>query len=76
MRKEIIKMIKCPNCGSTAQVCIEDHETFVWKDTLSIYLTYKCGCGCKFSTKTEVDRNNEKLYEINLKKGVDKLNPL
>ena len=57
-------MIKCPSCGSTAQVWIDDHETFVWRNTLSIYLTYKCGCGCKFVTRVQVDRDNEKLYEI------------
>ena len=38
--------IKCPNCGSTAQV------TLVWEDT-DVYGTihtreYECGCGCTF----------------------------
>ena len=57
-------MTKCPSCGSTAQVRIDEHETFVWRNTLSTYLTYKCGCGCKFITRVQVDRNNEKFYEI------------
>lgn len=40
-------MIKCPNCGSTAQV------GWVWSDD-NIYDTerssdYVCGCGCEFS---------------------------
>lgn len=42
-------MIKCPNCGSTAQV----------KETFSNYSTslkaqcnsYECGCGCLFQTR-------------------------
>lgn len=59
-----MKVIKCPNCGSTSQVRIDDHETYVWKKIVSIYLTYKCGCGCKFATKIVVDRNNENFYEI------------
>lgn len=61
--------MKCPNCGSTAQVRIDDHETYVWRDALSVYLTYKCGCGCKFVTRVEADRSNEKFFEIIEKKG-------
>lgn len=40
-------MIKCPKCGSTAQVkvvwgdCVEDLSTYLYKE-------YKCGCGCHF----------------------------
>lgn len=45
--------IKCPNCGSTAQV----------KETFSNYSTslnaqcnsYKCGCGCLFSKREYPD---------------------
>ena len=57
-------MTKCPNCGSTAQVYIYYHETYVWKDKVSVYLTYRCGCGCKFVTRIQTDRDNEKIYEI------------
>ena len=56
--------MKCPNCGSTAQVRINDHETYIWKDIVTVYLTYTCGCGCKFTTRIEVDRSNEKFFEI------------
>lgn len=39
-------MIKCPNCGSTAQVSL------VWMDedgyTNEHYREYICGCGCVF----------------------------
>lgn len=50
-------MIKCPNCGSSAQV------TCIWVDTdlytSAQYKEYECGCGCHFlatfeHTKTEI----------------------
>ena len=55
-------MIKCPNCGSTAQVYLDDYETYIWKDIVSIYLTYKCGCGYKFATRLEINRSEENFY--------------
>ena len=55
-------MIRCPNCGSSAQVRIDDHQTFVWKDTVSLYLIYTCGCGYKFVTRLQIDRDKEQLY--------------
>ena len=64
-------VMNCPNCGLETQVYIDNHETFVWKDILSIYLTYKCGCGCKFVTNIKIDKSNEKFYEI-IEKPLDK----
>ena len=55
--------MKCPNCGSTAQIRIEYHDTYVWQNLVSIYLTYKCGCGCRFTSRLEVDRSEEKFFE-------------
>lgn len=55
--------MKCPNCNSTAQVCLVDHETYIWKDNISIYLNYKCDCGCRFTSKLEVNRSEEKIYK-------------
>lgn len=57
-------MIKCPKCGSTAQPRAIDHQSFVWKFSVSVYLTYECGCGCKFATRLEADRENEKFYGL------------
>lgn len=43
-------MIKCPNCGSTAQVkhigfdVLETEKVGVWESVDE----YKCGCGCEF----------------------------
>ena len=45
-------MIKCPNCGSSAQV------ELVWVDsdmyTSAHYKQYACGCGCDFVVTFEV----------------------
>lgn len=37
-------MIKCPNCGSTAQV---KHIGQVWGEDTAIR-KFQCGCGCEF----------------------------
>lgn len=48
--------IKCPNCGSTAQV------ELVWADRSSYSTThtkeYECGCGCHFEVIFEVKTTN------------------
>ena len=55
-------MIRCPNCGSTAQVELvwEDRSSY---DTESVK-EYVCGCGCHFEaiftlTKTSILNKNE-----------------
>jgi len=53
-------MIKCPHCGSTAQVrktynpTVSDNEEILTEG-------YICGCGCHFSV--EYKRNDEGLWE-------------
>lgn len=46
-------MIKCPNCGSTAQV----KETFShWSAIVNAYCrAYQCECGCLFNTRAYPD---------------------
>lgn len=39
-------MIKCPNCGSTAQVRVTKKYWSQISD--SEYIHYQCGCGCVF----------------------------
>lgn len=59
-------MIKCPNCGSTAQV----------RETFSNYSTsikaqcnsYQCGCGCLFHTRTYPDGRTYGEWHIKNKK--------
>lgn len=53
-------MIKCPNCGSTAQLMMRDSEHFLWRDQITIYITYSCGCGHTFVTKETYERDEEK----------------
>lgn len=53
-------MIKCPNCGSTAQHKPIDHECVLWYDRVTLYVTYTCGCGWKFCTREVLPRDKEK----------------
>ena len=57
-------MIKCPNCGSTAQPYIED-VNFEYDETIaSVMYSYKCGCGKRFSTITiYISKLGEQLIE-------------
>ena len=51
-KEEDAEMVKCPNCGSTAQPKlqkIEEQEISCY--TIEVTRTYKCGCGEVFTTK-------------------------
>jgi hypothetical protein len=54
IEREVIKMIRCPNCGSTAQVkkfgnpYWSDNEEYISQD-------FKCDCGCMFERMYAVD---------------------
>ena len=57
-------MVRCPNCGSTAQFYIEDVNFEYDKTTASVMYSYKCGCGKRFSTiTTYVSELGEQLIE-------------
>ena len=45
-------MIKCPNCGSTAQVQYKAERKDIYNNT--IHEMYSCGCGCDFHRVVEV----------------------
>ena len=45
-------MIKCPNCGSTAQVRIGEPSLSDNKEIIT--LPCECGCGCHFDLEYEV----------------------
>ena len=45
-------MIKCPNCGSTAQVKVIGVEFEDDPFGVIRYKDYKCGCGHLFATRT------------------------
>lgn len=47
-------MLRCPNCGSTAQLRL------MWRDeeapTRHIYKEYRCGCGTEFQVEYSVSQ--------------------
>lgn len=45
-------MIKCPNCGSSAQVELVWVDSEMYSNTH--YKQYKCGCGCDFVITFEI----------------------
>ena len=58
-------MIKCPKCGSTAQVKLvygdDLAKEIFYSDLHWIFQDYECGCGCKF----EVRWKKEGVYVTN-----------
>ena len=56
-------MIKCPNCGSTAQVKVIDVE--FEEDLCGVirYKTYKCGCGRIFLTRTYYNESSNEIID-------------
>lgn len=64
-------MIKCPDCGSTAQLRLID-VTFEGDETWAqCYRTYKCGCGCEFITYQPYRSEDDEKF---LLKEVEKRN--
>lgn len=56
-------MIKCPNCGSTAQIKYLKSKIEEDGEHIVVMRQYQCGCGKTFST----DQDYEAIYreEIN-----------
>ena len=54
-------MIKCPHCGSTAQVKREC-EPFIRKGDTTLVEGFSCGCGCHFSH--EYKRSDEGFWRL------------
>ena len=46
-------MIKCPNCGSTAQVKMG--KPTLSREKFYIILPCECGCGCRFDPYYDVE---------------------
>ena len=53
-------MIKCPNCGSTAQVKLVC-PPFISTNKQVLIEGFDCGCGCHFSI--EYQRNDSGVWE-------------
>lgn len=63
LKSEVIKMsIKCPHCGSTAQVKLS--PTARLSDNQA-YLTLgaECGCGCNFTVSYNISEYEEVYIE-------------
>ena len=58
-------MVKCPNCGSTAQPFIEDVNFEYDETTASVMYSYRCGCGKRYSTITiyETEKGEQLIEE-------------
>jgi DNA-directed RNA polymerase subunit RPC12/RpoP len=49
---EVVEMVRCPNCGSTAQPKLQEiEEQELTCYTIEVTHTYKCDCGQVFTTK-------------------------
>lgn len=40
--------MKCPNCGSSAQLKVQSTEYIEDGWEITAVRTYECGCGCRF----------------------------
>ena len=56
-------MVKCPNCGSSAQVKIIDVEFEDDPYVVVRYKTYKCGCGRIFTTRTYYEESSNEIID-------------
>ena len=54
-------MVKCPNCGSTAQVKLAC-KPFISTWTEMLTEGFSCGCGCHF--RQEYTRNDQGQWEF------------
>ena len=51
-------MIKCPNCGSSAQVKLND-DAVLNHDNGRLTVGAECGCGCQFTIECEFGAYDE-----------------
>ena len=56
-------MIKCPNCGSSAQVKVIDVEFEEDPCGAIRYKTYECGCGRLFTTRTYYEESSNEIID-------------
>ena len=62
-----VGMIRCPNCGSTAQLNNFETEYHEYGEVLIAVRWYRCGCGQGFITATTFHSDcDETIEEINM----------
>ena len=54
-------MIKCPNCGSTAQLKVIDMGIVEDSCGAIRFKTYECGCGYVFTTRTYYKQSSDEM---------------
>lgn len=54
-------MIKCPNCGSTAQLKVIDMGIVEDPCGTIRFKTYECGCGYAFTTRTYYKQSSNEM---------------
>ena len=59
-------MIKCPNCGSSAQLKVIDRQIAEGKYQPNLETTYKCGCGRMFLTLVPIRVEDEIIIDSNV----------
>ena len=47
-------MVRCPSCGSAAQVKQAEQINWEARGLVGITEHYKCGCGCDFNRKYQL----------------------
>ena len=55
-------VVKCPNCGSTAQIQLIDCEVEAIHDRGDVDLTYRCGCGRGFVIRAPFKAEDGEMY--------------
>lgn len=56
-------MIKCPNCGSSAQKKVIKIEFEEDSCGAIRYITYECGCGHIFTTRTYYKESSNEMVD-------------
>ena len=56
-------MVKCPNCGSSAQIKVIDVEFEADHFGIIQYKTYECGCGRLFLTRTYYKASSNEIID-------------
>ena len=55
-------MIKCPHCGSTAQIRVIETEYEEDGELIKTYRAYKCGCGHLFLTCAHYEWDGDEFF--------------
>ena len=62
-------MIKCPHCGSTAQMEIIDTMCVDDDTTIRLIRSYQCGCGMRVDTSTPYEKVDLELITDSYMEG-------